>query len=76
MLYLYSHRFHDKKKCWFRRAQVSFLNWCDILTSVCGENFPWSLGGELWGIAHVGCLSLDHQDVDVYPISIQSSIMG
>ncbi|CAK9005043.1 unnamed protein product [Durusdinium trenchii] len=37
-----------------RTGKVSFLNWCDIMTSVCGENFPWSLGGELWGIAEPG----------------------
>ena len=42
----------DFRRCDDKRTgKVSFLTWCDILTSVCGENFPWSLGGELWGIA-------------------------
>lgn len=50
---LRSELWDDFRRCDEKRTgKVSFLNWCDILTSVCGENFPWSLGGELWGIAH------------------------
>ncbi|CAE7924908.1 ppa1 [Symbiodinium necroappetens] len=41
----------DFRKCDDKRTgSVTFSSWCDILTSVCGENFPWSMGGELWGI--------------------------
>ncbi|CAJ1423160.1 unnamed protein product [Effrenium voratum] len=41
----------DFRKCDERRTgKVPFASWCDILTSVCGESYPWSLGGELWGI--------------------------
>ncbi|CAE7512764.1 rdgC [Symbiodinium natans] len=44
----------DFRKCDDKRTgKVTFASWCDILTSVCGENFPWSMGGELWGIIEV-----------------------
>eukprot|EP00930_Biecheleria_cincta_P028892 TRINITY_DN20111_c0_g1_i1.p1 TRINITY_DN20111_c0_g1~~TRINITY_DN20111_c0_g1_i1.p1 ORF type:complete len:1059 (+),score=182.29 TRINITY_DN20111_c0_g1_i1:82-3258(+) len=33
-----------------RNGQVVFEQWCEVLTSVCGEHLPWALGGDIWEI--------------------------
>ncbi|CAE7270568.1 rdgC [Symbiodinium sp. CCMP2456] len=56
----------DFRKCDDKRTgSVTFSSWCDILTSVCGENFPWSMGGELWGITEADSEEGNAQQTDL-----------
>jgi len=29
---------------------ISFVNWTEVVSTVCGEHFPWALGGQRWGL--------------------------